>query len=104
MVKLADGFIALPGGLGTFEEFFEILTWNQLGFEHKPCGLLNVEGFYDKLLAFLDHTVADGFMHPEYRAMVLVDNDPTSLLDKFSRYQPPAIDKADIAKALSQNQ
>jgi uncharacterized protein (TIGR00730 family) len=101
MVKLADGFIALPGGFGTFEEFFEVVTWTQLGFQRKPCGLLNVGQYYGKLIAFLDHAVAEQFMRPEYRAIVLVDEDADALLDKLETYQPPTIDKAVIAKALS---
>ncbi len=100
MTKLADAFIALPGGLGTYEEFFEALTWNQLGFQIKPCGLLNVGGFYNKLLDFLGHATTEQFMRPEYRAMVLVDDDPAALLAKLNTYQPPTIDKADIARAL----
>jgi uncharacterized protein (TIGR00730 family) len=94
MVELSDGFIALPGGLGTFEEFFEALTWAQLGLHHKPCGFLNVCGYYDKLIAFLDHAVAQQFVKSEYRAMVLVDEDPEGLLEKFAAYRPPEIDKA----------
>ncbi|MBN1976616.1 MAG: TIGR00730 family Rossman fold protein [Anaerolineae bacterium] len=94
MVELSDGFIALPGGLGTFEEFFEALTWAQLGLHHKPCGLLNVCGYYDKLMAFLDHAVAQQFVKAEYRAMALVDEDPERLLEKFAAYRPPEIDKA----------
>ena len=94
MVELSDGFIALPGGFGTFEEFFEALTWAQLGMHHKPCGLLNVCGYYDDLIAFLDHTVEQQFVKSEYRAMVLVDQDAEALLQKFETYQPPKIDKA----------
>jgi uncharacterized protein (TIGR00730 family) len=94
MAELSDGFIALPGGFGTFEEFFEVLTWAQLGIHHKPCGFLNVCGYYDKLIAFLDHTVEQKFVKSEYRAMVLVDEDPERLLEKFAAYQPPKIDKA----------
>jgi uncharacterized protein (TIGR00730 family) len=94
MVELSDGFIALPGGLGTFEEFFEALTWAQLGLHRKPCGFLNVCGYYDKLIAFLDHAVAQQFVKSEYRAMVLIDEDPEGLLEKFAAYQPPEIDKA----------
>jgi uncharacterized protein (TIGR00730 family) len=94
MVELADGFIALPGGLGTLEEFFEALAWAQLGIHHKPCGFLNVCGYYDKLIAFLDHAVTQQFVKSEYRAMVLVDEDPEGLLQKFASYQPPKIDKA----------
>lgn len=93
MATLADAFIALPGGYGTFEEFCEILTWGQLGLHHKPCGLLNVEGFYDPLLALFDHAVSEGFVREIYRTMVLVDTDPTQLLNRFEAYQPPAIPK-----------
>jgi len=94
MVALSDGFIALPGGFGTFEEFFEALTWAQLGLHHKPCGFLNVCSYYDKLIAFLDHAVEQQFVKSEYRAMVLVDKDPERLLEKFAAYQPPEVDKA----------
>jgi uncharacterized protein (TIGR00730 family) len=94
MEELSDGFIALPGGLGTFEEFFEALTWAQLSIHHKPCGFLNVCSYYDKLIAFLDHAVEQQFVKSEYRAMVLVDKDPERLLEKFAAYQPPKIDKA----------
>lgn len=93
MATLADAFIALPGGYGTFEEFCEILTWGQLGLHHKPCGLLNVKGFYDPLLALFDHAVSEGFVREIYRTMVLVDTDPTQLLNRFEAYQPPAIPK-----------
>ena len=102
MAELSDGFIALPGGLGTFEEFFEALTWAQLGLHYKPCGLLNVCGYYDKLIAFLDHTVEQKFVKSEYRAMVLVDENPERLLEKFAAYQPPKIDKAAWILALNE--
>jgi len=101
MVKLADGFVALPGGFGTFEEFFEVVTWTQLGFQRKPCGLLNVGQYYSKLIEFLDHAVDEQFMRPEYRSIVLVDENVDALLDKLETYEPPKIDKAEIAKALS---
>jgi uncharacterized protein (TIGR00730 family) len=94
MVELSDGFIALPGGFGTFEEFFEVLTWAQLGMHHKPCGFLNVSGYYDQLIGFLDHAVDQQFLRTEYRAMVLLDEDAEGLLAKFAAYQPPEIDKA----------
>jgi uncharacterized protein (TIGR00730 family) len=94
MAELSDGFIALPGGFGTFEEFFEVLTWAQLGMHHKPCGFLNVCGYYDKLMAFIEHVIEQQFVKSEYRAMVLVDEDPKVLLEKFAAYQPPKIDKA----------
>jgi uncharacterized protein (TIGR00730 family) len=101
MVKLADSFIALPGGFGTFEEFFEVVTWTQLGFQQKPCGLLNVGQYYTKLVEFLDHAVAEQFMHPECRSIVLVDEDIDALLDKLETYEPSKIDKVEIAKSLS---
>ncbi len=94
MVELADGFIALPGGLGTIEEFFEVLTWAQLGIHRKPCGLLNVCRYYDKLIDFLSHVVAQQFIAAENRAMIMIDESPDALLDKFAAYQPPQVDKA----------
>lgn len=93
MAELADGFIALPGGCGTFEEFLEILTWAQLGMHHKPCGLLNVAGYYDKLLEFLDHTVDERFVRAEHRSMIIVDDNPASLLNRFRDYVPPQVEK-----------
>jgi uncharacterized protein (TIGR00730 family) len=94
MVELSDGFIALPGGFGTFEEIFEVLTWAQLGLHHKPCGFLNVCGYYDQLIAFIDHVIDQQFVKSEYRAMVLVDKDVEGLLAQFAAYKPPEIDKA----------
>lgn len=93
MAELSDGFIALPGGIGTLEELFEIWTWAQLGFHDKPCGLLNVGGYYDSLVRFLDHTVAEEFVKPLYRSMLIVESDPHMLLDRYARYQPPAVPK-----------
>ena len=90
MADLSDGFIALPGGIGTLEELFEIWTWAQLGFHHKPCGLLNVEGYYDFLISFLDHVLAEQFVKPEYHAMLMVETDPDALLNRYINYQPPA--------------
>jgi uncharacterized protein (TIGR00730 family) len=75
MAQLADAFVALPGGAGTLEEFFEVWTWALLGIHRKPCGILNVAGYFDGLLAFIDHSVAQQFVRPEHRAMVLVDDD-----------------------------
>jgi hypothetical protein len=89
MSELSDAFIALPGGNGTLEEFFEVLTWAQLGEHAKPCALLNVSGYYDPLLAFFDHMVARGFLSEEHRSIVLVDTEPEPLLEKIRRYQPP---------------
>jgi len=93
MAELSDGFIALPGGFGTFEEFCEILTWGQLGFHAKPMGLLNVNGFYDPLLAMFDRAVADGFLRAQNRAMALADTDIDSLLDAMAAYRPEAVSK-----------
>ncbi len=93
MAELADGFIALPGGFGTFEEFCEILTWGQLGFHVKPMGLLNVNGFYDPLLALFDHAVGEGFLREQNRAMALADTDIAGLLDKMAAYRPESASK-----------
>ena len=83
MAELADAFIALPGGFGTFEEFCEAITWTQLGLHRKRCGLLNVRGFYDPLLAMIDRSVEDGFIRPEGRDIVVADDDPARLLDRL---------------------
>lgn len=88
MGDLADGFIALPGGLGTLEEFAEVLTWSQLGLQRKPCGLLNVEGFYASLLTCFDHMLDDGFLHASHRALVLADTEPGRLLDTLAAWSP----------------
>jgi uncharacterized protein (TIGR00730 family) len=93
MAELADGFIALPGGIGTLEEIFEIWTWAQLGLHHKPCGLLNVAGYFDPLHTFLDHTVTEGFVQPVVRSMLLVEEDAELLLDRFAAYQSPRLKK-----------
>ncbi|HEX9310271.1 MAG TPA: TIGR00730 family Rossman fold protein [Gemmatimonadaceae bacterium] len=93
MAELADGFIALPGGIGTLEEFFEIWTWGQLGMHEKPCGLLNVAGYFDPLLAFLDRAVEEKFVREVHRAMVIVESDPLALLSRFEAYQPPRVVK-----------
>lgn len=93
MAELADGFIALPGGIGTLEEIFEIWTWAQLGFHGKPCGLLNIAGYYDALITFLDHTVAEQFVRGPHRSMLLVEQDPEALLDRFADYAPPIVQK-----------
>ncbi len=89
MAELADGFLALPGGMGTLEELSEILTWAQLGLHAKPCGLLDVGGYYRTLIAFLDEAVDEGFLRPEHRRLVLVEEDPDALLDRFVAWQPP---------------
>jgi uncharacterized protein (TIGR00730 family) len=85
MAELSDGFVAMPGGIGTMEEFFEVLSWAQLGLHHKPCGLLNVSGYYDPLVAFLDHAVAQDFIKPKHRALMIVEAAPEPLLDRFER-------------------
>lgn len=93
MAELSDGFIALPGGFGTFEEFCEVLTWGQLGFHVKPMGLLNVQDFYDPLLALFDHAVGEGFLRPQNRAMVLAETDIERLLDAMTTYRPEPVSK-----------
>jgi len=93
MADLADAFIALPGGLGTLDELFEILTWAQLGLHARPCGVLNVAGYFDPLLALLDRATAERFMTAEHRAMLLVDERPDRLLERFLRYQAPHVQK-----------
>lgn len=89
MVELADGFIALPGGLGTLEEIFETLTWAQLGFHQKPCALLNVADYYKHLALFLDHAVAHAFIKGSYRDILLIESEPARLLDRMQTYTPP---------------
>ena len=93
MAELSDGFIALPGGYGTFEEFCEVLTWTQLGLQRKPCGLLNVDGFYDRLLSLFDHAVDERFLKPVHRQMVLSDSRPEPLVSRLLEYEPPLIEK-----------
>jgi len=93
MAELSDAFIALPGGFGTFEEFCEVLTWTQLGLQRKPCGILNVEGYYDPLLALFDHAVAEGFLKPVHRAMVIADTDSASLVARLLASEPPVTGK-----------
>jgi uncharacterized protein (TIGR00730 family) len=93
MFDLSDAFVALPGGLGTLEELTEVLTWAQLGLHRKPCGLLNISGYFDSLLEFLDHAVTEGLLQREHRNMILVSNDAHSMLSLFSSYSPPSADK-----------
>jgi uncharacterized protein (TIGR00730 family) len=88
MAELADAFIALPGGYGTFEEFFEILAWSQLGWHQKPFALLDSHGFYRPLLQFLDHTEAEGFIRPKHRALVFAESDPEKILQRFRQPRP----------------
>jgi hypothetical protein len=89
MAELADGFVALPGGIGTLDELFEIVTWSQLGIHRKPVGVLNVAGYYDPLVTLLDHTVAGGFVAAENRGLVIVDEEPAALLDRMAAHAPP---------------
>lgn len=93
MAELSDGFIAMPGGVGTFEEFCEVLTWAQLGIHLKPCGLLNVANYYGPLLALFNHAVAEGFVRPEHRSLVLESTDPEELIELLATYRPPHLDK-----------
>ncbi|HSE41310.1 MAG TPA: TIGR00730 family Rossman fold protein [Acidobacteriota bacterium] len=93
MVELADGFIALPGGFGTTEEFCEVITWAQLGIHHKPCGVLNIEGYFNSFLAYLDHSVNEQFLRPEHRELVLEAETPEDLLAKMRAYHPPTLEK-----------
>ena len=90
MAEHSDGFIALPGGIGTLEELFETMTWLQLGYHAKPVGLLNVKGFYDPLLAFLDRQAEAGFLKHEHRALLLTDNDPAALVQRLKTFEMPA--------------
>jgi len=93
MTELADGFIALPGGWGTLEEFFEVLTWGQLGLHRKPCGLLNVCGYFDGLLSFVEHSIREGLVRTEYRAMISVASSPGELIDLLNAYEPRVVEK-----------
>jgi uncharacterized protein (TIGR00730 family) len=90
MAELADGFIALPGGYGTFEEFFEVLAWGQLGWHQKPFGLLDAGGFYRRLLEFLDHTFQEGFIRAQHRGLVMAERDAGKLLRRMMAHRPPA--------------
>jgi uncharacterized protein (TIGR00730 family) len=93
MAELADGFIALPGGFGTFEELCEIITWAQLGIHQKPCALLNVGGFYDHLIAMFDHSARENFIREEHRGIVLIEREIGKLYELMSNYRPPKIEK-----------
>ena len=95
MFDLSDAFIALPGGLGTLEELSELLAWAQIGIHNKPYGILNIAGYFDSLLAFMNHVATEGFMKPEHREMILVSEDPEALLTLFQTNLPPVADKWD---------
>ena len=103
MAELADGYIALPGGYGTFEEFFEVLTWAQLGMHTKPCGLLNVENYYGQLLAFLDHAVQEMFIYAPHREMIISAVKSSDLIDQMAAYDKAPINKAAWAHAMEKN-
>ena len=89
MADLSDGFVALPGGYGTLEEFLEVLSWAQLSIHEKPCALLDVAGYWEPLVSLFDRTVAEGFVRPDHRSLVLTGRDPGELLDRMERYTPP---------------
>lgn len=91
MADLADGFIALPGGPGTMEEFFEVFTWGQLGLHKKPCGLLNIDNYFDLLINFFSHMNRKEFLQEKYLSMLLNDSEPASLIEQFQTYSPPSI-------------
>ena len=93
MAELSNGFIALPGGWGTFEEIFEMLTWAQLGFHEKPCGLLNVASYYNELFSFLEKAIEQQFVKEEYRPMIMIDDSAGGLLDRFESYRAPRVKK-----------
>jgi uncharacterized protein (TIGR00730 family) len=93
MAELSDAFVAVPGGIGTLEELIEIYTWSQLGIHAKPCGVLNVDGYYDHLAAFLDHAVAAGFLKAEHRAVLSVASEPSELLERLAAYVPRTVAK-----------
>ena len=93
MADLSDAFIALPGGFGTLEEFFEVLTWSQLGLHLKPCGIVNVLGYYTPLLAMLDHAVSERFLKPQNRALVLARETPAELLQALAEWRPVHVEK-----------
>jgi uncharacterized protein (TIGR00730 family) len=92
MADLSDGFIALPGGLGTLEELFEVYTWAQLGLHRKPCGLLDVDGYYAGIAAFLAHAVEERFLREEHRAMLVVERGPRALIERLRRYEPDTLE------------
>lgn len=103
MVGLSDGFIAMPGGFGTLDEFFEVLTWAQLGMHAKPCGLLNVENYFEHLQTFLDHAVGEMFIHAPHREMVLSASKPADLIDLMTSYDKVPIKKTHWLRAMDKN-
>jgi uncharacterized protein (TIGR00730 family) len=95
MAELADAFVALPGGFGTFEEFCEIITWGQLGIHRKPIGLLDIAGYYGPLISMFDHATAEGFVRPEHRALVLQASEPEELLDTLASWRPDGLESVE---------
>jgi len=93
MADLADGFLALPGGLGTLEEIFEVWTWAQLGMHRKPIGFLDIGGYYELLAEFLDQATREGFVRRQHRSIAMIDRDPAALIEKMRTYTPPAVEK-----------
>ncbi len=93
MAEMSDGFISLPGGAGTMDELFEIWTWGMLGWHEKPSALVNVSGYYDDLIRFLDKTATEGFVKQEHRDMLIVGDDPSAILDRMEAYEPPVVSK-----------
>ena len=91
MADLSDGFVALPGGLGTVEELFEVYTWSQLGLHLKPCALLDVEGYYEGIATFLSHAVEERFLRDDHREMLIVERDPRELIERLRRFEPAAL-------------
>ena len=102
MAELADGFITLPGGIGSMEEIFEVLTAAQLGFHGKPIGLLNVDGYYDYLIKFMDHMIHEEFLIPAHGSLIIHDTDPKNLLEKMRKFEPPKVGKW-IEKIIEKN-
>ena len=93
MADAADAFVMLPGGFGTLDEFFEVVTWTQLGIHAKPCGVLDAAGFFEPLRALVDGAVAAGFVHPAHRDMIVTDDDPARLLDRLAAWTPVTVSK-----------
>ena len=104
MEKLSDAFIAMPGGFGTMDEIFEAITWAQLELHLKPCGFLNINGFYDKLFEFIDHAINEEFIKKEYRKILQIDNSPEGLISKLKNYRHLKVNKLEWAKKMKQNQ
>jgi uncharacterized protein (TIGR00730 family) len=100
MARLSDGFIAMPGGFGTMDEMFEVLTWSQLNIHQKPCGFLNVNGYYDKLIDFIDHMMKENFVNPECKNIMQVSENPKELIEQIKNYKHISLDKGEWAKEM----